>query len=75
MPLLFDMTWDDLQTYEGSNPKPADFDDFWERGLAEVESIDPAPQARCACLPNDSRRAPRARLAIWPVCEAFSTYK
>ncbi|MCY3801543.1 MAG: acetylxylan esterase [Chloroflexi bacterium] len=41
MPLLFDMSWDELQTYEGSNPKPPDFDDFWERGLAEVESIDP----------------------------------
>ncbi len=41
MPLLFDMTWGDLQTYEGSNPKPSDFDDFWDRGLAEVESIDP----------------------------------
>ena len=41
MPLLFDMSWDRLQTYEGSNPKPPDFDDFWERGLAEVESIDP----------------------------------
>ena len=42
MPLLFDMSWDQLQTYEASNPKPSDFDDFWDRGLAEVESVDPA---------------------------------
>ena len=42
MPLLFDMPWEKLQEYEGSNPRPSDFDDFWERGLAEIESIDPA---------------------------------
>jgi len=28
MPLLFDMPWEELQTYEGRNPKPADFDSF-----------------------------------------------
>ena len=44
MPLLFDMPWEELQTYGGSNPRPRDFDDFWERGLAEIESIDPAPE-------------------------------
>ena len=30
MPLLFDMPWEELQTYEGRNPKPADFDSFWD---------------------------------------------
>ena len=29
MPLLFDMSWEELQTYEGKNPKPSDFDSFW----------------------------------------------
>ena len=42
MPLLFDMPWEKLQDYAGTNPKPSDFDDFWEKGLAEIESIDPA---------------------------------
>ena len=44
MPLLFDMPWEKLQDYEGLNPRPSDFDDFWERGLAEIESIDPAAE-------------------------------
>ena len=44
MPLLFDMPWEELQTYGGSNPRPRDFDDFWERGLAEIEPVDPAPE-------------------------------
>ena len=26
MPLLFDMPYEDLLTYEGTNPKPADFE-------------------------------------------------
>ncbi len=34
MPLLFDMPLDQLQAYEGTNPKPSDFDAFWDRGLS-----------------------------------------
>ena len=41
MPLLFDMSWEELQTYEGTNPRPADFDDYWDRGLRELDSADP----------------------------------
>ncbi len=41
MPLLFDMPLEELKTYQGTNPKPDDFDDFWDRGLAEVRAIDP----------------------------------
>ena len=41
MPLTFDMPWEKLQDYKGSNPRPADFDDFWDRGLRELDSIDP----------------------------------
>ena len=41
MPLLFDMPWEELQTYEGRNPKPADFDSFWDKGLREIDAIDP----------------------------------
>ena len=33
-----------LYEYEGRNPRPADFDAFWERGLAEMRATDPAPQ-------------------------------
>jgi cephalosporin-C deacetylase len=42
MPLTFDMSWEELQEYKGSNPRPPDFDDFWARGLREIDSVDPA---------------------------------
>jgi len=41
MPLMFDMPYEELQTYQGCNPRPADFDAFWDRGLAEMWAIDP----------------------------------
>ena len=36
MPLLFDMPFDELATYQGTNPRPDDFDDFWDRSLEEM---------------------------------------
>ena len=41
MPLLFDMPLDELPTYQGTNPRPDDFDEFWDTGLAEMRAIDP----------------------------------
>lgn len=41
MPLMFDMPLEQLKTYQGVNPRPADFDEFWDRGLAEIRAIDP----------------------------------
>jgi cephalosporin-C deacetylase len=41
MPLLFDMPYEDLLLYEGTNPRPDDFDRFWDRSLAVMQSIDP----------------------------------
>lgn len=40
MPLI-DMPLDKLKVYQGRNPRPADFDEFWDRSLAEMNSIDP----------------------------------
>ena len=40
MPLL-DMPLENLREYQGVNPRPADFDSFWENSLAEMRSIDP----------------------------------
>jgi cephalosporin-C deacetylase len=61
MPLAFDdMPFDELLTYEGSTPRPADFDEYWARGLADLADqpadveITPAefqtPFARCSHL-------------------------
>ena len=41
MPLQFDMPYDDLLAYEGTNPKPADFDTYWDSSLAEMQGLDP----------------------------------
>lgn len=40
MPLLFDMPLDRLKSYEGRNPRPDDFDTFWDESLAEMNAID-----------------------------------
>jgi cephalosporin-C deacetylase len=41
MPLTFDYSLEQLKTYQGINPRPADFDAFWEKSLAEMHALDP----------------------------------
>ena len=41
MPLTFDMPLEKLREYQGRNPRPADFDAFWDSSLAEMRAIDP----------------------------------
>ena len=41
MPLLFDMPLEELHKYQGRNPRPSDFDAFWDRALAEMRAVDP----------------------------------
>ena len=41
MPLTFDLPIEQLKHYLGKNPRPADFDSFWDKGLAEMYSIKP----------------------------------
>ncbi len=38
---VFEMPLEQLKAYQGKNPKPADFDDFWERSLSEMRSVRP----------------------------------
>lgn len=40
MPLI-DMPLDKLHHYEGRNPKPDDFEAYWDRALAEMRATDP----------------------------------
>ncbi|NLG96782.1 MAG: acetylxylan esterase [Chloroflexi bacterium] len=57
MPLTFDLPLDQLKTYTGINPRPADFDQYWKAALDEMRSLDPqvelvpaefqAPNAEC----------------------------
>ena len=41
MPLLFDMPLEQLKEYQGINPRPDDFEDFWDRSLEEMQNLDP----------------------------------
>ena len=49
MPLTFDLSFEELLKYQGMNPKPADFDTFWDASLAEMRSIDP----KIELIPSD----------------------
>lgn len=41
MPLTFDMPLEALYEYQGRNPRPADFNQYWDDALAEMHAIDP----------------------------------
>lgn len=38
---MIDMPLDQLYHYEGRNPRPADFDEYWDRALEEQRATDP----------------------------------
>ena len=38
-----DMPLEKLRAYRGRNPRPEDFDEFWDASLAELYTVDPAP--------------------------------
>jgi len=44
MPLLFDMPLEKLKTYTGKNPRPEDFDRFWDESLAQMRALESAPE-------------------------------
>ena len=44
MPLTFDMPRDQLTAYQGTNPRPVDFDDYWNAALASLETHDAKPE-------------------------------
>ncbi len=61
MPLTFDLPFEELQSYNGINPKPEDFDVFWEKSLQEMNSID----AKVELIPSDFQASG---------CECFHLY-
>jgi cephalosporin-C deacetylase len=40
MPLV-DLPLAELESYTGQNPRPSDFDAYWERGLEEMRAVEP----------------------------------
>ena len=47
MPLI-DKPLSELWTYQGINPRPDDFDAYWDEGLAEMAAVDPQVELRPA---------------------------
>ena len=41
MPLTFDMPLEQLKTYQGQNPRPDNFDTFWDKSIAKMQAVDP----------------------------------
>lgn len=41
MPLTFDMPFEQLKTYSGTNPRPDDFEQYWDHALEEMKAVDP----------------------------------
>ena len=56
MPLGFDMPLEQLMEYRGINPRPADFDAYWDNALAEMKAVDPQVEM----VPNDEIQVPYA---------------
>ncbi|MHB1461183.1 MAG: acetylxylan esterase [Armatimonadota bacterium] len=52
MPLI-DMPLEELYQYQGRNPRPANFDSYWDTALAEMRAID--PQVELKPLPSHSK--------------------
>ena len=48
MPLTFDLPFEELLGYAGTNPKPPDFDAFWQVGLEEMRRVQPAIEIKPA---------------------------
>lgn len=41
MPLTFDLPLEKLYEYQGTNPRPPDFDAYWDAALAEMGTVQP----------------------------------
>ena len=41
MALGFDLSREELETYQGTNPRPDDFNEFWDAALMEMNGVDP----------------------------------
>jgi cephalosporin-C deacetylase len=38
---VFEMSLEELRKYHGRNPRPADFDAYWDEAIAEMKAVDP----------------------------------
>jgi cephalosporin-C deacetylase len=52
MPLTFDFPLEKLKAYQGINPRPDDFDAYWDKGLTEVHESDPQAKLTEVTFPS-----------------------
>jgi len=60
-PLAFDLSFEQLEKYQGTNPRPEDFDTFWDLGLKEMHATD----SKVKLIPSDFQL---------PGCQCFHLY-
>jgi cephalosporin-C deacetylase len=53
MPLMFDLPFEQLASYTGMNPRPDDFDRFWDSALDEMRAVKPEIEV----VPSDFKTA------------------
>lgn len=62
MALGFDLTREELETYQGTNPRPDDFDVFWDAALNEMNAVDP----QIEIVPDEDFQVPFATCShLW----------
>jgi len=50
---ILDMPLEELKQYKGMNPKPVDFDEFWDKSLEEMRTLDPKTELIPANFKSD----------------------
>jgi cephalosporin-C deacetylase len=53
MPMV-DKPLNELKVYKGTNPRPADFDEYWDKAIAEMKAVDPDIELREAAFQTPS---------------------
>lgn len=47
---VFDFSLEELKVYKGRNPRPKDFDEFWEKSLKEMRAVKPHVEIKKAAF-------------------------
>jgi len=48
-----DLPLNELEAYTGVNPRPSDFDTYWQRALSELDAVDPEVELKPAAFGTD----------------------
>ncbi|RAK07885.1 cephalosporin-C deacetylase [Halanaerobium saccharolyticum] len=51
--MLFEMSVEEMKKYKGSSPRADDFDQYWEKALAEMKTVDPNIEIKESAFQTD----------------------